>query len=43
MAEQALGSQLEGRAILRNVGRETCERLLGEDPDRKAPRFFYRG
>jgi len=40
MAE-ALKRPPEGRVILRNVGWETYERLLEEDPGRSAPRFFY--
>ena len=40
MAE-ALKSAPEGRVTLRNVGWETYERLVEEDPDRSAPRFFY--
>jgi Uma2 family endonuclease len=31
----------EGRVTLRNVGWETYEMLVEEDPDRSAPRFFY--
>lgn len=40
MAE-ALKIAPEGRVTLRNVGWETYERLVEEDPDRSAPRFFY--
>src|SRR5215210_278835 len=40
MAE-ALKSPPEGRVTLRNVGWETYELLVEEDPDRSAPRFFY--
>lgn len=40
MAE-VLKSAPEGRVTLRNVGWETYERLVEEDPDRSAPRFFY--
>ncbi|MGB3681866.1 MAG: Uma2 family endonuclease [Rubrobacteraceae bacterium] len=40
MAE-ALKSPPEGRVTLRNVGWETFERLVEEDPGRSAPRFFY--
>ncbi len=40
MAE-ALKSPPEGRVTLRNVGWETYERLVEEDPNRSAPRFFY--
>lgn len=40
MAE-VLKSPPEGRVTLRNVGWETYERLVEEDPDRSAPRFFY--
>ena len=40
MAE-VLKSPPEGRVTLRNVGWETYERLVEEDPDRPAPRFFY--
>lgn len=40
MAE-TLKSPPEGRVTLRNVGWETYERLVEEDPDRSAPRFFY--
>ena len=40
MAE-ALKSAPEGRVTLRNVGWETYERLVEEDLDRSAPRFFY--
>ena len=40
MAE-ALKSPAEGRVTLRNVGWETYELLVEEDPDRSAPRFFY--
>lgn len=40
MAE-ALKIVPEGRVTLRNVGWETYERLVQEDPDRSAPRFFY--
>lgn len=40
MAE-ALKSAPEGRVTLRNVGWETYERLVEEDPNRSAPRFFY--
>ena len=36
-----LKSPLEGRVTLRNVGWETYERLVEEDPDRSAPRIFY--
>ncbi len=38
---EALKSPSEGRVVVRNVGWETYERLLEEDPDRSAPRFFY--
>ncbi len=38
---EALKSRSEGRVVVRNVGWETYERLLEEDPDRSAPRFFY--
>jgi Uma2 family endonuclease len=38
---EALKSPPEGRVTLRNVGWETYETLLEEDPDRAAPRFFY--
>ncbi len=37
---EALKSPPEGRVVVRNVGWETYERLLEEDPDRSAPRFF---
>ncbi|MGH3144260.1 MAG: Uma2 family endonuclease [Rubrobacter sp.] len=40
MAE-VLKSPLDGRVTLRNVGWETYERLVEEDPDRAAPRLFY--
>lgn len=40
MAE-ALKSPSEGRVVLRNVGWETYEMLVEEDPGRSAPRFFY--
>ncbi len=40
MAE-ALKSPPEGRVTLRNVGWETYELLVEEDPGRSAPRFFY--
>ncbi len=40
MAE-ALKSSPEGRVTLRNVGWETYEMLVEEDPGRSAPRFFY--
>lgn len=40
MAE-ILKSVPEGRVTLRNVGWETYERLVAEDLDRSAPRFFY--
>ncbi len=40
MAE-ALKSPPEGRVTLRNVGWETYEMLVEEDPGRSAPRFFY--
>ncbi len=40
MAE-AVKSPPEGRVTLRNVGWETYEMLVEEDPDRSAPRFFY--
>ena len=40
MAE-ASKSAPEGRVTLRNVGWETYERLVEEDLDRSAPRFFY--
>ena len=40
MAE-VLKSVPEGRVTLRNVGWETYERLVEEDLDRSAPRFFY--
>lgn len=40
MAE-ALKSPPEGRVTLRNVGWETYEKLVEEDPGRSAPRFFY--
>ena len=38
---EALKSAPEGRVTLRNVGWETYERLVEEDPGRSAPRFFY--
>jgi len=38
---EALKSPPEGRVTLRNVGWETYERLVEEDPGRSAPRFFY--
>jgi Uma2 family endonuclease len=38
---EALKSPPEGRVTLRNVGWETYELLVEEDPDRSAPRFFY--
>jgi hypothetical protein len=38
---EALRSPPEGRVVVRNVGWETYERLVEEDPDRSAPRFFY--
>jgi len=38
---QALKSPPEGRVTLRNVGWETYERLVEEDPGRSAPRFYY--
>ncbi|MCA1719498.1 MAG: Uma2 family endonuclease [Actinobacteria bacterium] len=38
---EALKSRSEGRVVVRNVGWETYERLVEEDPDRSAPRFFY--
>ncbi len=38
---ETLKSLPEGRVVVRNVGWETYERLLEEDPDRSAPRFFY--
>jgi Uma2 family endonuclease len=38
---EALKSPPEGRVTLRNVGWETYERLVEEDPNRSAPRFFY--
>ncbi len=40
MAE-ALKSVPEGRVTLRNVGWDTYEKLVEEDPGRSAPRFFY--
>ncbi len=40
MAE-ALKSAPEGRVTLHNVGWGTYERLVEEDLDRSAPRFFY--
>jgi Uma2 family endonuclease len=40
MAE-ALKSPPEGRVTLRNVGWETYEKLVEEDPGRSAPRFYY--
>lgn len=40
MAE-ALKSSPEGRVTLRNVGWETYELLVQEDPERSAPRFYY--
>ncbi len=40
MAE-ALKSPPEGRVTLRNVGWETYEQLVEEDPGRSALRFFY--
>ncbi len=40
MAE-ALKSPPEGRVTLRNVGWQTYEMLVEEDPGRSAPRFFY--
>lgn len=40
MAE-ALKSPPEGSVTLRNVGWETYEKLVEEDPGRSAPRFFY--
>jgi Uma2 family endonuclease len=40
MAE-ALKSPPEGRVTLRNVGWETYQLLVEEDPGRSAPRFFY--
>lgn len=40
MAE-VLRSPPEGRVALRNVGWETYELLVEEDPGRSAPRFFY--
>lgn len=40
MAE-TLKSPSEGRVTLRNVGWETYELLVEEDPGRSAPRFFY--
>ncbi len=41
MAAEALKSLPEGRVTLRNVGWETYELLVEEDPGRSAPRFFY--
>jgi Uma2 family endonuclease len=38
---EVLKSPPEGRVVVRNVGWETYERLVEEDPDRSAPRFFY--
>lgn len=38
---EAVKSPPEGRVTLRNVGWETYERLVEEDPDRSAPRIFY--
>jgi Uma2 family endonuclease len=38
---EALKSPPEGRVTLRNVGWETYEMLVEEDPGRSAPRFFY--
>lgn len=40
MAE-ALRSPPEGRVVVRNVSWGTYERLVEEDPDRSAPRFYY--
>lgn len=40
MAE-AVKTAPEGRVTLRNVGWETYEMLVEEDPDRSAPRLFY--
>ena len=37
----ALKIQPEGHVTLRNIGWETYERLVEEDPGRTAPRFFY--
>lgn len=38
---EVLKSSPDGRVVLRNVGWETYERLVEEDPGRSAPRFFY--
>ena len=38
---EALKSPPGGRVTLRNVGWETYERLVEEDPGRSAPRLFY--
>jgi len=41
LVAEAVKTVPEGRVTLHNVGWETYERLVQEDLDRSAPRFFY--